>query len=79
LRLKIEMAGELPLTISWNDAECARLESEYKAEVDLQSKLSSAERRGRVEGSQERDKELLNLIAKGYTAEDIRRELAGSD
>ena len=71
----IEMAGTVLLGISRNEAERARLESEYKAEVDLQSKLGGAERKGRREGRQERDKELLGLIAKGYTADDIRREI----
>ena len=60
-------------------AEWARRESEYKAEVDLQSKLVGAERRGRQEGRQEGRREghmeVLNLVAKGYTMEDIRREL----
>ncbi|MCL2191791.1 MAG: Rpn family recombination-promoting nuclease/putative transposase [Treponema sp.] len=79
----IKMAGTVLLGISRNEAERARLESEYKAEIDLQSKLGGAERKGRLEGRQEgwlegrqeRDKELLHLIAKGYTAEDIRKEL----
>ena len=71
----IEMAGTVLLGISRNEAERARLESEYKAEVDLQSKLGGAKREGRREGRQERDNELLGLIAKGYTADDIRREI----
>jgi len=71
----IKMAGTVLLGISRNEAERARLESEYKAEVDLQSKLGGAERKGRLEGRQEREKELLNLIAKGYTMEDLRKEL----
>jgi len=73
------MAGTVLLGISRNEAERARLESEYKAEVDLQSKLGGAERKGRLEGRQERDRELLSLIARGYTAEDIRKELEAKD
>ena len=45
----IKMAGTVLLNISRNEAERARLESEYKAEVDLQSKLGGAERKGRLE------------------------------
>ena len=75
----IKMAGTVLLGISRNEAERARLESEYKAEVDLQSKLGGAERKGRregrLEGRLESRQELLNLIAKGYTAEDIKKEL----
>jgi len=67
----IKMAGTVLLGISRNEAERTRLESEYKAEVDLQSKLGGAERKGRLEGRQE----ILNLIAKGYTMEDLRKEL----
>ena len=71
------------LGISRNEAERARLESEYKAQVDLQSKLGGAERKGRLEGRREgrheRDRELLSLIARGYTAEDIRKELEAKD
>jgi len=62
------MANEVLLGISRNEAERARLESEYKAEVDLQSKLGGAKREGR----REERMEVLDFIAKGYTAEDIR-------
>jgi len=34
--------------------------------------------KGRVEGRQERDREVLNLIAKGYTLEDIQKELTSA-
>ena len=49
----IKMAGTVLLGISRNEAERFRLESEYKAEIDLQSKLGGAERKGRQEGRME--------------------------
>jgi len=48
-----------------------------KAEWDQISGLNTARREGRLEGKQEGHMELLALLDKGYTAEDIRRELAG--
>jgi len=35
--------------------------------------------KGRSEGREERDREVLGLIAKGYTLEDIQRELSAAD
>jgi predicted transposase/invertase (TIGR01784 family) len=46
----IAMAGEVLLTISRDEAEWARLESEYKYEVDRQSFIVGAHREGLAEG-----------------------------
>jgi hypothetical protein len=70
----IAMAGGVLLNISRNEIERARLASEYKgSKLDLQTKLVDAKR----EGVEQRDAELLSLIAKGYTAADIKRVLEG--
>jgi len=70
--------------VSFNGVRCtfeewARLESEYKGKLDLQTKLVDAKREGRqggrVEGRQEERNDILELIAKGYTAADIKKEL----
>jgi len=45
----IAMANKVLLTISRDEVERARLESEYKYEVDMQSKLVHAKREGRKE------------------------------
>jgi predicted transposase/invertase (TIGR01784 family) len=47
------MAGEVLLRISRDEAERARLMSEYKYVVDTQSKVVTARREGRKEGRQE--------------------------
>jgi len=69
----IAMAGGVLLNISRNEVERARLESEYKGKLDLQTKLVDAKR----EGAEQRDAELLSLIAKGYTLDDIKMKLEG--
>jgi len=65
------MAGGMLLNISRDEDQRARLESEYKGQLDYQSKIVQAKREGREESSME----ILNLIAKGYTAEDLKREI----
>jgi len=67
----IAMAGGVLLNISRNEVERARLESEFKGQLDLQTKLVDAKR----EGEEKNRMEILSLIAKGYTAADIKREL----
>ena len=59
----IAMAGEVLMSISKDEAERARLMSEYKYVVDTQSKLVQAERR--------KTKEFLDLLKSGKTAEEI--------
>jgi predicted transposase YdaD len=49
----IGMAGEVLLTISRDEAERFRLESEYKYALDLQSDMVEARREGRSEGRAE--------------------------
>ena len=46
----IKMAGEVLLAFSRDEIERARLVSEYKHEVDLQSHIVNAKREGRAEG-----------------------------
>jgi hypothetical protein len=47
------MAGEVLMIISKDEAERARLMSEYKYQLDMQSKLVHAKRAGKEEGLQE--------------------------
>ena len=47
----IKMAGGVLLNISRNEVERARLESEYKAKIDMQARLVDAKREGRQEAS----------------------------
>jgi len=67
------MAGGVRLNISRNEVERARLESEYKAKVDIQARIVDATR----EGEGKKSMEILDLIDKGYTAVDIKRHLEG--
>jgi predicted transposase YdaD len=55
----IVMASEVLIRISRDEAERARLMSEYKYVVDTQSKVVQAKREGRKEGLQEGRKEGL--------------------
>jgi predicted transposase YdaD len=79
----IAMASEVLITISRDEVERARLLSEYKYEVDMQSHIVNAKREGRQEGEQigerrgrqERNMEILKLIDSGYTPEQIRERL----
>ena len=67
------------MNISRDEDQRARLLSEYKGAVDFQSKMVQAKRDGRqeglLEGEKKNSKEILELIASGYTAEDIKRKL----
>ena len=63
----IAMAGEALLHISRDADQRARLESEYKGQLDYQSKMVQARR----DGAKERDAEIMDLIARGGTLEDI--------
>jgi len=44
------MASEVLMTISKDEVERARLMSEYKYELDTQSRIVTAKRQGRAEG-----------------------------
>jgi hypothetical protein len=45
--------------------------SEFKYEIDTQSKIGYARKEGREEGR----KEILDLLAQGVSAEELRRRL----
>jgi hypothetical protein len=66
------MAGQVLLTISRDEVECARLLSEYKYIVDTQSKVVQAKREGRVE----REAEILAFLNQGGTLEELKQRLA---
>ena len=72
------MASEVLLGISRDEAEWARLMSEYKYEVDTQSKLVTAERKGhkegRKEGLEEGQQAIIALLKSGKSPEEIIRE-----
>ena len=62
----IAMASEVLMTISKDEIERARLLSELKYELDTQSKLVHAERRGK--------QQIINLLKSGKSPEEIIRE-----
>jgi predicted transposase/invertase (TIGR01784 family) len=68
----IAMASEELLRISRDEAERARLMSEYKYVVDTQSKVVQAKREGR----QEERAEILELLKAGYSLEALKERLA---
>jgi predicted transposase/invertase (TIGR01784 family) len=70
------MAGEVVLTISKDLEEKLRLMSEYKGELDHQSRMVEAKREGRLEGRLEGQREqqreiALNLLNIGLSPEQI--------
>jgi len=63
----IAMASHVLMNVSKDEAERARLESEYKYQMDLQSQLVTAKR--------ERDKEILEMINQGSTLDELKQHL----
>jgi predicted transposase/invertase (TIGR01784 family) len=71
----IAMAGEVLLRISRDEAERARLISEYKYVVDTQSKVVQAKREGRREGRQEGRQEVARKLKnRGIAARQIAED-----
>ncbi|MCL1864537.1 MAG: hypothetical protein FWF73_01855, partial [Spirochaetes bacterium] len=55
--------------------ERARLMSEYKYQLDTQSKLVTAKRQGIQEGKKEAQNYILNLIEQGLSREEIKKKI----
>jgi len=81
------MAGGVLLNISRDEGERARLMSEYKGAVDLQSKLVNERRKGERKGEMKGrlkgvgeglETAARNALAKGYTFEQVH-EITGLD
>jgi len=72
----IKMAGGVLLNISRNEVERARLESEYKGKLDLQTRLVDAKREGERIGEARGEAKILNLFRQGHTMEEVERMLA---
>jgi predicted transposase/invertase (TIGR01784 family) len=70
----IAMASKVLMTISKDEAERARLASEFKYQMDTQSKIGYAKREGRREGRQEASREIIELLKSGKTPEEIIRD-----
>jgi len=71
----IAMASEVLVTISKDEIERARLESELKYELDTQSKLAYAKQEGREEG---REEVARNALSKGIPL-DLIQDITGLD
>jgi len=88
-KAEIAMAGETLITISRDDVERARLESEYKYEMDRRSALYNAAQEGMEKGiekgiiigdaagEQRMRKFVLDLLDQGLSKEEIRQRIAG--
>jgi len=63
----IAMASEVLMTISRDEVERARLMSEYKYQLDAQSKLVHAKREGIREG----EKNIITLLKSGKSPDEI--------
>jgi predicted transposase/invertase (TIGR01784 family) len=74
----IAMASEVLLSISRDEAERARLMSEEKFQLDLQSKLVHAERQGRAEGEQIGEQRIIELLKGGKSPEEVIKEYGGN-
>jgi len=64
------MASEVLLTISRDEVERARLISEEKFQLDLQSKMVYAKREGEKRG----EKKIIELLKSGKSVEDVIKE-----
>jgi uncharacterized protein (DUF433 family) len=66
------------MTNSKDEAERARLMSEFKYQMDTQSKIGyakrEARREGRQEGRQEASREIIELLKSGKSPEEIIRD-----
>jgi hypothetical protein len=62
------------MSISRDEAERARLMSEFKYQMDTQSKIGHARREGRKEGRQEGREEIIELLKSGKSPEEILRD-----
>jgi hypothetical protein len=68
------MASEVLMTISRDEVERARLLSEYKYQIDTQSKLVYAKREGIGIGIEKRNEEIVkNAFAEGASVEFVRK------
>jgi urease gamma subunit len=65
------MASEVLISISRDEVERARLMSEYKGEVDQQSKMVQARRLERAETEARIKNKVANLLKSGKTLEEI--------
>jgi hypothetical protein len=65
------MASEVLMTISKDEAERARLLSEYKYQMDMQSKLVHAKRVGEQKGIQKGKQEIIDMLKSGKSPEEI--------
>ena len=72
------MASEVLLTISRDEEERVRLMSEYKYQLDIQSKLVHAERQGEQKGRQEGEKRIIELWKSGKPLEEVLKEYGGN-
>jgi predicted transposase/invertase (TIGR01784 family) len=71
----IAMASEVLMTISKDEVERARLMSEYKYQLDTQSKLVHAKREGLQKGRQEEKWEIARKMkSRGIAAEQIAED-----
>ena len=72
------MASEVLMTISRDEIERARLESEYKYQLDTQSKLVHAKREGIREGMEkgreEMKKEMIAFLRSGKSPDEMIRD-----
>jgi len=76
------MASKVLLNISRDEVERARLMSEYKYQLDIQSKLVHAERQGMKKGEKRGRKEgeqrIIDLWKSGKPLEEVIREYGGN-
>jgi hypothetical protein len=67
----IAMASEVLMTISKDEVERARLRSEYKYQMDMQSKLVHAKRVGEQRGIVIGEQKIISLLKSGKSLEEI--------
>ena len=71
------MASEVLINVSKDEIERSRLMSEYKYELDTQSRLVHAERQGEQKGRAEGRREMIELLKSGKSLEEIIKDYGG--
>ena len=68
------MASKVLMTISKDEAEYFRLVSEYKGQLDYQSKMVYAEQKGERRGK----RSIISLLENGKSPEEVIKEFYSS-
>jgi predicted transposase YdaD len=73
---RIAMAVNTLINITQDEIEYARMSTLIKSQLDYQSGMVDARRKGLAEGRAEERQYILDMLNQGLSAEEIKRQLA---